>query len=216
MSVNQHNKASGQQTDRLASGALIRSPHHDAGEFDADSSPSGNRGSTGYYFAASESNHHGIFRHGHNPDSNSRLSIRSGRAQKSDHPEPHIWPEREAPYAAGRLDLSSHAYGIILAGRVLQGIGAAGAMPIVLPLVGDLFRSEEQVSAGLGLIETSNTFGKVLSPILGSALALLAWQAPFWSVPVLCALSIALVLSAGQGSSQKRRCSRPAARQRHS
>ncbi|CDN44388.1 MULTISPECIES: MFS transporter [Paenibacillus] len=90
--------------------------------------------------------------------------------------------------------LQPGGYGIILAGRVLQGIGAAGAMPIVLPLVGDMFRSEQQVSAGLGLIETSNTFGKVLSPILGSALALLAWQAPFWSVPILCALSIILVL----------------------
>ncbi|WP_235680243.1 MFS transporter [Paenibacillus albicereus] len=87
------------------------------------------------------------------------------------------------------------AYGWILAGRLLQGMGAAGAMPIVLPLVGDMFRSEAQVSAGLGLIETANTFGKVLSPILGSALAILAWQAPFWSIPALCAVSLLLLLT---------------------
>lgn len=87
------------------------------------------------------------------------------------------------------------AYGWILAGRLLQGMGAAGAMPIVLPLVGDMFRSEAQVSAGLGLIETANTFGKVLSPIVGSALAILAWQAPFWSIPALCALSLLLLLT---------------------
>ena len=53
----------------------------------------------------------------------------------------------------------------ILIGRAIQGIGAAGAMPVVIPCVGDLYKDEKQVSAGLGIIETSNTFGKVLSPI---------------------------------------------------
>lgn len=38
------------------------------------------------------------------------------------------------------------AYWIILGGRVLQGIGAAGAFPIVLPFVGDLFKDEKVVS----------------------------------------------------------------------
>lgn len=85
------------------------------------------------------------------------------------------------------------AYGVILAGRLLQGIGAAGAAPIVLPLVGDLYTDEKEVSAGLGVIETSNTFGKVLSPILGSALAVLVWFAPFASIPVFCLISIILV-----------------------
>lgn len=87
----------------------------------------------------------------------------------------------------------SGSYSIILVGRILQGIGAAGAMPIVLPLVGDMFKSEEDVSTGLGLIETANTFGKVLSPILGSALVLIAWYIPFWTIPALCLCSILLV-----------------------
>lgn len=89
---------------------------------------------------------------------------------------------------------SQNSFGLLLTGRAIQGIGAAGAMPIVLPLVGDMFKDEERVSSGLGLIETFNTFGKVLSPILGSALALIAWRTPFWSIPVLCAISIVLVL----------------------
>jgi len=92
-------------------------------------------------------------------------------------------------WAAGQ-----NSFGLLLTGRAVQGIGAAGAMPIVLPLVGDMFKDEEQVSSGLGLIETFNTFGKVLSPILGSALALIAWRTPFWSIPVLCGISIVLVL----------------------
>ncbi|MEK4064540.1 MULTISPECIES: MFS transporter [unclassified Paenibacillus] len=86
------------------------------------------------------------------------------------------------------------AYWIILGGRVLQGIGAAGAFPIVLPFVGDLFKDEKVVSKSLGLIETSNTFGKVLSPILGAYLGLLLWYAPFIAIPVLCVVSFLLVL----------------------
>ncbi|WP_459501218.1 MFS transporter [Bacillus sp. C1] len=82
----------------------------------------------------------------------------------------------------------------ILIGRAIQGIGAAGAMPVVIPCVGDLYKEEEQVSIGLGIIETSNTFGKVLSPILGSALAAIVWFLPFWAIPVLCAVAIILLL----------------------
>ncbi|MGG0813399.1 MFS transporter [Paenibacillus alvei] len=87
-----------------------------------------------------------------------------------------------------------HSYSVILLGRVLQGIGAAGAMPIVLPLVGDMFSSEKDVSSGLGIIETANTCGKVLSPILGTALVAIVWHLPFWAIPVLCLISILLVL----------------------
>jgi ACDE family multidrug resistance protein len=82
------------------------------------------------------------------------------------------------------------AYWVILAGRFLQGIGAAGAFPIVLPLVGDMFRQEDKVTSGLGIIETSNTFGKVLSPIIGSALALWLWYLPFLIIPFFCLISI--------------------------
>jgi ACDE family multidrug resistance protein len=86
-----------------------------------------------------------------------------------------------------------HPYWLILAGRLLQGIGVSGAAPIVMPLVGDLFKKESDVSSGLGIIETSNTMGKVLSPILGSALALIVWFLPFLAIPVFCLFSILLV-----------------------
>lgn len=85
-------------------------------------------------------------------------------------------------------------YWIILAGRFLQGIGAAGAFPIVIPLVGDMFDDDDKVSQGLGLIETSNTFGKVLSPVLGALLGAWIWYIPFLAVPVLCLISLLLVL----------------------
>ncbi|WP_221565007.1 MFS transporter [Alkalihalobacillus sp. TS-13] len=89
---------------------------------------------------------------------------------------------------------SNNPYTWIMLGRLLQGAGAAGAFPVVIPTVGDLFKREDEVSAGLGLIETSNTFGKVLSPILGALLAIWAWYIPFWSVPFLAVIAIILML----------------------
>ncbi|WP_153462353.1 MFS transporter [Sediminibacillus terrae] len=94
-------------------------------------------------------------------------------------------------YASWRM---SDPFPYILLGRILQGIGTSGTAPIVLPLVGDMFRREKDVSATLGLIETSNTFGKVLSPILGSLLAGIIWFLPFWAIPVFCAISLLMIL----------------------
>nr|WP_263326111.1 MFS transporter [Neobacillus sp. Marseille-Q6967] len=94
-------------------------------------------------------------------------------------------------WAAWKME---NPYWIILIGRALQGVGAAGAMPIVLPLVGDMFKKEDDVSSCLGLIETSNTFGKVLSPILGSFLAAFIWFIPFFSFPIFCGISVIMVL----------------------
>jgi len=85
-------------------------------------------------------------------------------------------------------------YAVMLLGRLLQGIGAAGAAPIVLPLVGDMFRSERDVSSGMGLVETANTFGKVLSPIVGSALAAWLWFVPFLAIPVFCLISVVMIV----------------------
>lgn len=93
-------------------------------------------------------------------------------------------------FAAWKL---SSPYLLILIGRFLQGIGAAGAFPVVIPTVGDMFEQEEEISAGLGLIETANTFGKVLSPVIGAALALLIWYAPFLFIPVISLIAILLV-----------------------
>ncbi|GGA11995.1 multidrug resistance protein [Paenibacillus marchantiophytorum] len=87
-----------------------------------------------------------------------------------------------------------HSYVVMLIGRFVQGVGAAGAFPIVIPLVGDLFKKDSDVSSGLGLVETANTFGKVLSPILGSALSMVVWFLPFMFIPVLCVISMLLVL----------------------
>ncbi|MGM7720434.1 MFS transporter [Metabacillus sp. Hm71] len=94
-------------------------------------------------------------------------------------------------WASWQMD---HPFMIILLGRVLQGIGSAGAAPVVIPLVGDMFKDDEEVSAGLGLTETANTAGKVLSPIIGAVLAAFIWFMPFWFIPFFCFISVLLVV----------------------
>ena len=82
----------------------------------------------------------------------------------------------------------------ILLGRVLQGIGSAGSAPVVIPLVGDMFTEDEQITAGLGLTETANTAGKVLSPVIGATLATFTWFLPFLFIPFFSAISVFLVI----------------------
>jgi ACDE family multidrug resistance protein len=85
-------------------------------------------------------------------------------------------------------------YTMILLGRVLQGIGSAGAAPVVIPLIGDMFDNDKEITSGLGLIETSNTAGKVLSPIIGALLASFVWFLPFWFIPFFSLISVLLVV----------------------
>ncbi|TDL57234.1 MFS transporter [Paenibacillus dendritiformis] len=85
------------------------------------------------------------------------------------------------------------SYGLLIGFRAVQGLGAAGTASIAMALVGDLYKGAQE-SQALGLIEASNGSGKVISPILGSALALWTWTAPFFAFPVFCALSLVAVI----------------------
>lgn len=80
----------------------------------------------------------------------------------------------------------------ILAGRVVQGIGAAGTAPIAMALAGDLFKTKER-SESMGILEAANGMGKVLSPVIGAALALIVWYALFFAYALL-AVPIALLV----------------------
>lgn len=85
------------------------------------------------------------------------------------------------------------SYTIIIIARAIQGIGAAGTGPIALALVGDMYQGATQ-SKALGLIEASNGAGKVISPIIGSLLALIIWYAAFFAFPLFCLLSVIAVI----------------------
>ncbi|MED0677794.1 MFS transporter [Aneurinibacillus thermoaerophilus] len=81
--------------------------------------------------------------------------------------------------------LMENSYTMILIGRIVQGIGAAGTAYVAMALIGDLY-SGAQESKALGIIESSNGLGKILSPIIGSLIALVTWYAVFFKFPVLC------------------------------
>ncbi|WP_243237316.1 MFS transporter [Heliobacterium chlorum] len=103
--------------------------------------------------------------------------------------------------------LFNNSYAIMLTGRIVQGIAAAGTAPIAMALVGDLYQSRARNKA-LGFLEATNGLGKVISPILGSLLVLLIWWSLFFvyaalAIPV--ALGIALLVKEPQkakGSNQ--------------
>ncbi|MGE5587258.1 MAG: MFS transporter [Clostridia bacterium] len=80
--------------------------------------------------------------------------------------------------------LLERPYWLILAARVVQGVGAAGTGPIATATAGDIFQSQERTRA-VGILEASNGFGKVMSPVLGAGAALVAWWAPFLLFAVL-------------------------------
>lgn len=75
-------------------------------------------------------------------------------------------------------------YSLLLAGRVVQGIGAGGTYQLAMALTGDIFQSSERTKA-LGLLEAFNGLGKVVSPILGSLIALISWYAPFFAYSII-------------------------------
>lgn len=86
-----------------------------------------------------------------------------------------------------------NSYPILITARAIQGLGAAGTAPIAMALVGDLYKGGT-ASKALGLIEASNGAGKVVSPILGSLLALIVWFAPFFAFPIFCVLALLAVI----------------------
>lgn len=98
--------------------------------------------------------------------------------------------------------LFNHPYPFILTGRVIQGIGAGGTYQLAMALVGDVFTSQERTKA-LGYLEAANGLGKVLSPVLGSALALITWYTPFFAYGLLAFPIAALVWFVVQEPEQK-------------
>ncbi|HWO98002.1 MAG TPA: MFS transporter [Bacillus sp. (in: firmicutes)] len=71
---------------------------------------------------------------------------------------------------------------LLLAGRIVQGAGAAGTTPLAMALAGDLFQQEKR-SKVLGIIEVYNGVGKVVAPIIGATAALFAWYSAFYVYP---------------------------------
>ena len=88
----------------------------------------------------------------------------------------------------------------LVAGRVLQGLGGGGLVPLTLALAGDLYRDGSRTLA-LGAVSALQEAGSVFGPIYGATLASAAatmggWRFVFWlNIPLAAICGAGLLLA---------------------
>jgi MFS family permease len=97
-----------------------------------------------------------------------KLSDRYGRRR--------VYAIDVAIFGAGSLLVAAApSYGLVLAGRAVQGLGAGGIFPVASAVIGDVFPADRR-GAALGLIGAVFGIAFLIGPILGGLLLLLSWQ----------------------------------------
>lgn len=88
---------------------------------------------------------------------------------------------------------------VLVAGRVIQGVGGGGLVPATLAMVAQLWDRDRR-GTPLGVVGAVQELGSVLGPVLGAAvLAVAEWRAIFWLNAVLGVLLAAAVVATGGG-----------------
>lgn len=88
---------------------------------------------------------------------------------------------------------------VLVAGRVVQGLGGGGLVPATLAIVADLWAPDRR-GLPLGVVGAVQELGSVLGPVLGAAVLVVAdWRAIFWLNAVLGVVLAVLVLRTGGG-----------------
>jgi MFS family permease len=90
--------------------------------------------------------------------------------------------------------------GVLVGGRVLQGVGGGGLVPATLALVADLWPPDRR-GTPLGVVGAVQELGSVLGPVLGAViLAWSGWRAIFWANVVAGLILYAAVRALGTRS----------------
>jgi EmrB/QacA subfamily drug resistance transporter len=94
-------------------------------------------------------------------------------------------------FAAGSLLVAvAPSFGLVLAGRAIQGFGSGGIFPVASAVIGDTFPPEKRGSA-LGLIGAVFGIAFIIGPVLGGLLLLAGWRWLFAiNMPILIGLMI--------------------------
>jgi len=79
---------------------------------------------------------------------------------------------------AGAACVFATSLPMLIALRVVQGIGASPVGSINVTLIGDLFTGRQRTKA-MGFNASVLSIGTAAYPVVGGALAMLAWSAPF-------------------------------------
>lgn len=87
----------------------------------------------------------------------------------------------------------------LIAGRVLQGVGAAPMLPLSLAIVCNVFPKEEQARA-LGVWAGISAVALAIGPLAGGALVELDWRVIFWINLPVAAIAIAITALAAPES----------------
>jgi predicted MFS family arabinose efflux permease len=91
----------------------------------------------------------------------------------------------------GVIAILSNSFSWLLAGRVIQGVGYAGVMPLTVALLGDRYDDTKETEAQ-GLRTSFNKVGGILWPIVGGGLAALGWRNAFLTYLLFFPLSVLL------------------------
>jgi len=90
---------------------------------------------------------------------------------------------------AGAAIAGTTNYSLVLALRLLQGIGFAGLTPIVITSIGDIYAGDREAT-GQGVRFIASSLSSTAFPLITGALVLVAWQYPF----VLFAMGIPIAV----------------------
>lgn len=99
----------------------------------------------------------------------------------------------------------------VIIGRVIQGVGGGGLLPVTVALAGDVLPARMRL-AGIGLVSSVETLGWVLGPTWGAAILAIVpsyhdpWRWVFWlNVPVALIAFIAIWRGFPKSDDRKRR-----------
>ena len=91
---------------------------------------------------------------------------------------------------AGGLIVLADSFPILLGLRFLQGVAYAGIMPLVVVLIGDIYRGEQEATAQ-GMKVVLDRVALLMIPAASGLLGAIAWQMPF--LLYLLAIPIAVI-----------------------